>query len=73
MDAWKTPICGCKCMLKVLPRDFSSLDSIFCYKSVPGVGGTNFAGVLIDKDSKSNGRGRGGEVNKLSAALSRSA
>ena len=39
-------------MFRVLPRDVSSLDSIFCCKAVPGVGGTDFAGVLIDNDSK---------------------
>ena len=50
MEAWKTPICCCKWMLKVLPRDFSSLDSIFCCKAVPVVGGTDFAGVLTDND-----------------------
>ena len=55
----------------MLPRDFSKFDSIFCSKAVPGVGGTVFAGVLID--NKLKGRGRGGEVNKLSVALSRSA
>ena len=47
--------CCCKCMLKVLPRDFSSLDLIFCCKAVIGVGGTDFAGVLIDNDSKGRG------------------
>ena len=70
--AWnpgKTPICCCNWMLEVLPRDFSSLDSIFCCKAVPGVGGTDFAGVFRDNDSKGRGGGRGGEVNKLSAAL----
>ena len=34
----------------MLPRYFTSLDSIFCCKAVPGVG-TDFAGVLIDNDS----------------------
>ena len=57
----------------MLPRDFSKLDSIFCCKAVPGVGGTVFAGVLRDNELKGRGWGRGGEVNKLSAALSRSA
>ena len=57
----------------MLPRDFSKFDSIFCCKAVPGVGGTDFAGVLIDNELKGRGRGRGGEINKLSAALSRSA
>ena len=37
------------------------------------MGGRVFAGVLIDKELKGRGCGRGGEVNKLSAALSRSA
>ena len=59
-------------MLKVEPRDVLSLDSIFCCKTVPGVGGTEFAGVLRDNDSKRSGWGRGGEANKLSAAHSRS-
>ena len=36
----------------MLPRDFSSLDSIICCKAVPGVGETDFAGVLRDNDSK---------------------
>ena len=57
----------------MLPRDFSKLDSIFICKAVPGVGGTFFAGVLSDEELKGRGWGRGGEVNKLSAALSRSA
>ena len=57
----------------MLPREFSKLDSIFCCKAVPGVGGTVFAGVLSDKELKGRGWGHGGEVNKLSAALSRSA
>ena len=39
----------------MLPRDFSSLDSIFCCKTVAGVGGTDFAGVFIDNDSKGRG------------------
>ena len=39
----------------MLPRDLSSLDSIFCRKAVPGVGGTDFAGVFIDNDSKGRG------------------
>ena len=43
------------------------------FKAVPGVGGTDLAGVLSDKELKGRGRGRGGEVKKLSAALSRSA
>ena len=54
MEAWKTPIC-CNWMLKVLPRDFSSLDSIFCCKAVAGVGGTDLAGVFRDNDLKSRG------------------
>ena len=37
------------------------------------VGGTVFAGVLRDNELKGRGCGRGGEVNKLSAALSRPA
>ena len=57
----------------MLPRDLSKFDSIFCCKAVPGVGGTVFAGVLRDNELKGRGCGRGGEVNKLSAALSRSA
>ena len=57
----------------MLPRDFSKFDSIFCCKAVPGVGGTVLAGVLRDNELKGRGCGRGGEVNKLSAALSRSA
>ena len=60
-------------MFSVLPRDFSTLDSVFCCKAVPGVGGTVLAGVLIDNELKGRGCGHGGEVNKLSAALSRSA
>ena len=39
----------------MLARDFSSLDSIFCCKAVPGVGRTDFPGVLIDNDSKGRG------------------
>ena len=60
-------------MLSVLPRVFSKLDSIFCCKAVPGVGGTVLAGVLIDNELKGRGCGHAGQVNKLSAALSRSA
>ena len=60
-------------MFSVLPRDFSKFDSIFCYKAVPGVGGTVLAGVLMDNELKGRGCGRRGEVNKLSAALSKSA
>ena len=37
------------------------------------MGGTVFAGVLRDNELKGRGCGRGGEVNKLLAALSRSA
>ena len=57
----------------MLRRNFSKFDSIFYCKAVPGVGGTVLAGVLIDKELKGRGCGCGGEVNKLSAALSRSA
>ena len=57
----------------MLPRDFSRFDSIFYCKAVPGVGGTVFAGALRDNELKGRGCGRGGDVNKLSAALSRSA
>ena len=57
----------------MLPRDLSKFDSIFCFKAVPGVGGTVFAGVLRDNELKDRGCGCGGDVNKLSAALSRSA
>ena len=39
----------------MLPRDFSKFDSIFCCNSVPGVGGTVFAGVLIDNELKGRG------------------
>ena len=39
----------------MLSRDFSSLGSIFCCKAVPGVGGTDFAGVLIYNDTKGRG------------------
>ena len=60
-------------MLGESPRDFSNLASIFCCKAVPGVGGTVLAGVLRDNELKGRGHGRGGEVYKLSAALSRSA
>ena len=60
-------------MLSVLPRDFSKFNSILCCKAVHGVGGTVFAGVLLHNELKGRGGGRGGEVNKLSAALSRSA
>ena len=60
-------------MLSESPRDFSKFASIFCYKAVPGVGGTVFAGVLGDNELKGRGCGCGGEVNKLSAALSWSA
>ena len=73
IDAWKDPICCCKWMLSVLPRDFSNFDSIFCCKAVPGVGGKVFAGIFEDNDLKGRGWGCGGVVNKLSAALSRSA
>ena len=58
-------------MLSESPRDFSRFASIFCCNAVPGVGGTVFAGVLIDNELKGRGLGRGGEVNKFSAALSR--
>ena len=57
----------------MLPTDFSQFDSIFCCKAVPGVGGTVFAGVLRDNELKGRGCGCGGDVNKLSAELSRSA
>ena len=67
------PICCCKWMLRELPRDFSRFVTIFCCKAVPGVGGTVSAGVLRDNELKGRGLGCGGEVNKLSAALSRSA
>ena len=60
-------------MLSESPRDFSNLASIFCYKAVPGVGGTVLTGVLRDNELKGRGCGHGGELNKLSAALSRSA
>ena len=56
-------------MLSELPRDFSKFASIFCCRAVPGMGGTIFAGVLRDNELKGRGCGRGGEVNKLSAAL----
>ena len=59
-------------MLSESPRDFSNLASIFCCKAVPGVGGTVLAGVLRDNELKGRGCGCGDEVNKLSAALSRS-
>ena len=39
----------------MLPRDFSEFDLIFCCKAVPGVGGTVFAGVLIDNELKGRG------------------
>ena len=39
----------------MLPREFLSLDSNFCCKAVPGVGGTDFAGVFRDNDSKGRG------------------
>ena len=73
METWNEPICCCKCKFSVFPRDSSKLDSIFYCKAVPGVGGAVFAGVLSDKEVKGRGWGCGGEVNKLSAALSRSA
>ena len=57
----------------MLPRDFSKFDSIFCCNAVPGVGGTALGGVFRDNELKGRGCGRGGEVNKLSAALSKSA
>ena len=60
-------------MLSELPRDISRFVSIFCCKAAPGVGGTVLAGVLRDNELKGRGWGRGGEVNQLSAALSRSA
>ena len=69
-------------MFSELPRDFSRFVSILCCKAVPGVGGTDLAGVLSDKELKGRDCGRGewgwgvgggGEVNRLSAALSRSA
>ena len=59
-------------MFNELPRDLSRFASIFYCKAVPGVGGTVLAGVLSDNELKGRGCGRGGEVNKLSAALSRS-
>ena len=59
--------------LQMQACDFSRFVSIFCCKAVPGVGGTVFAGILSDKELKGRGWGYGGEVNKLSAALSRSA
>ena len=60
-------------MLSESPRDFSNLASIFCCKAVPGVGGTVLAGVLRDNELEGRGYACGGEVNKLSAALSRPA
>ena len=60
-------------MLSELPRDFSKFYFIFCCKVVPGVGGTVFAGVLRDNELKGRGCGCRSDVNKLSAALSRSA
>ena len=46
---------------------------MFCCKAVAGVGGTAFCGILRDNELKGRGCGHGGKVNKLSAALSRSA
>ena len=60
-------------MFSELPRDFSKFASIFCSKAVPEVGGTVFADVLRDNELKRRDCGHEGEVNKLSAALSRSA
>ena len=60
-------------MFSVLPRDFSKFDSIFCCKAVPGVDGTELAGLLRDNELKVRGCGPGGAVNKLSAPLSWSA
>ena len=60
-------------MSKRDPRDCSSLDSIFCCKAVPGVDGTDFAGVFNGKASKARGWRCGGGVKRWSAALSRSA
>ena len=39
----------------MLPRDFSKFDSIFCCKAAFGVGGTVFAGVLINNELKGRG------------------
>ena len=47
-------------MFKELPKDFSRFVSILCCKAVPGVGGTDLAGVLSDKELKGRGLGRGG-------------
>ena len=60
-------------MLSELPRDFSRFASILCCKAVPGVGETVLAGILRDNELKGRGCGCRGEVNKLSAALLRSA
>ena len=61
----KNPFAAVKWMVSVLSRDFSKFYSIFCCKAVPGVGGTVFAGVLIDNELKGRGSGCAGEVNKL--------
>ena len=71
--AWKIPSFCSHWMSKRDPRDSSSFDSVFCCKAVPGVGGTDFAGVFDDKASKVRGWGHGGDVKRWSAVLSRSA
>ena len=38
MDAWKVPICCCKCIFKESPSDFSMFFWILFCKAVPGVG-----------------------------------
>ena len=39
----------------MLPMDFSKFDFILCCKPVPGVGGTLFAGVLLDNELMGRG------------------
>ena len=59
-------------MFRCVPRLFASLLPILFCKAVTGVGRT-FCGVFNDNVSKHKGWGHGGDENKFSAALSRSA
>ena len=41
--------------LKNFPGIFQDLFEFFCCKAIPGLGGTNLAGVLRDKELKASG------------------
>ena len=51
----KNPFAAVNGCLVCYPGIFLNFDSIFCCKVVPGVGGTVWAGVLIDNELKSRG------------------